>query len=467
MQHRHSLAIAILLPVIATGCDDTNRIQSARSSPNDASDASLKDVQPDAPSVSDATPHRPDTPSDATTDLSGYVPSPHAALPDPPVSTAIGAKEHRVTSITPESVVDVTHPPYNAPTDGQSDAHSSIQRAINDHAGDGETIYLPPGDYAVSDPIRIHADDTPIALKGAGSRTRIVVEDATAAGIEIGDYNSGNRTTGAVVRDLFVHKTAGPAENANGIQVSSTGTPENHTELRNIWVAGFNGARSEGIRIGANGDSIIHHATVSGSGGHGFALPNYGPGQLSVTSVLAFNNGFHSGNGYGIDADGATIEHAISIGNGQGAKTSPDSNAPETIWRDVWLIENDGIGFQITESVTDGIILDGMYAIDNESWGFRLTDKVQPHFRGDIRASSNGQSGDTGNVLIRAGNLDFERIETCHAAGGPGAWAAGSSGGSIDTYVHTGNADAALTGAAGNLDIDQMIQQPCDIPVLP
>lgn len=408
--------------------------------------------------------------ADGDTDGGGVrEPSPH--LPEPPIETSLGAKERHVAALPESGVVDVTDAPYNAPNDGEEDAHDAIATAIDDHAGSGDTIYLPAGDYRITETIFVAASDAPITLKGDGSHTRILVDQQGYDAIGVGDYRSENRVEGVVVRDMFVHKTADAVDNENGVTLRNTFVDDNHGEVRNVWIDGFVGKRGGGLRVGMDGDSVVKHVTVSNSGSHGIGVPNYDPDdRVRIESALAFANGFYNELSYGIDGDGIVVEDAIAIQNAQGGKSSPDSppsNGPTTTWRNVWFIENEGIGFQVTETVPNGLQLDGVYSVDNQGWGFRLTDKVEDQFTGDVRAVGNGRNGENGNVLVRSSRLDFDRIEVCDAVGGPGMWVSGGAGGSVGTVVHSGNAEGGLTGSPENLEIGSTLEEDCSVPTVP
>jgi hypothetical protein len=162
------------------------------------------------------------------------------------------------------------------------------------------------------------------------------------------------------------------------------------------------------------------------------------------------------------------VKDVIAIQNAQGGKSSPDDEEGSgTVWRNVWFIENEGNGFQVHEPMLNGLVLDGVYAIDNQAWGFRLTDDIQSQFSGDVRAVGNGRNGNNGNVLAESRRFGLSRIEVCDAVGGPGMYVGGGAGGRIDTVVHSGNVEEGVTGSPENLQIGSVVEDDCTVPPVP
>ncbi len=63
------------------------------------------------------------------------------------------AENHRYPADS--GVVDVTRPPYSAPSDGVTDATDALQRALNELAGTRRALYFPQGTYLVARTLKV------------------------------------------------------------------------------------------------------------------------------------------------------------------------------------------------------------------------------------------------------------------------------------------------------------------------
>jgi hypothetical protein len=79
-------------------------------------------------------------------------------------------------------VIDVVDR-YGTPNDGKADATATIQKALDEHAGSGRILYLRPGTYRITRPLKFRKGDGIWGytnLWGAGrTKTTLRLDDAT------------------------------------------------------------------------------------------------------------------------------------------------------------------------------------------------------------------------------------------------------------------------------------------------
>jgi len=109
------------------------------------------------------------------------------------LSTPMSAQTRADAALEDYGILDVTQSPYRADPTGERDSTKALQQAV-DHARDARmVVYLPPGEYRVSDTIHANQithprrqnsllgrrDDYPCILRGdmQGGRARIVLTD--------------------------------------------------------------------------------------------------------------------------------------------------------------------------------------------------------------------------------------------------------------------------------------------------
>ena len=83
------------------------------------------------------------------------------------------ADDGRVVSFpTDAGVIDVTRAPYHAKGDGVADDTAALQRAIDDHTGKRNVIFLPAGTYLVAGTLRCPTRTATASRSGASPTSR-------------------------------------------------------------------------------------------------------------------------------------------------------------------------------------------------------------------------------------------------------------------------------------------------------
>jgi RHS repeat-associated protein len=145
-------------------------------------------------------------------------------------------------TITYSLPIDATTSPYNADKTGTNDATAAIASAISAAESNGGVVYLPAGNYKVSNLTIARSN---LVLRGSGDSTRLIVSSPEqACTLQIGGSTAVSNVT---VKDLYVRVPAG----GDGIRLQGTGGGSNIT-LTNL-------------SLGGGADSSEHQAIVVGS----------------------------------------------------------------------------------------------------------------------------------------------------------------------------------------------------------
>lgn len=201
------------------------------------------------------------------------------------VIVACGARAAPERLFPPDSVIDVTRPPYEArPDDGRDDT-AALQRVITEHVGRHVTLYLPAGTYDIQATLTAtnsaglwrpflvlqgqQRERTILRLRDAApgftDPVRPAAMIATGSHWEPGDAadGGGNKAFRNSVFDLTLDTGRGNA-GAVGVDYAVS----NQGAIENVTVRSADGGGVAGIsmRRGIPGPGLIQHVSVEGFG---------------------------------------------------------------------------------------------------------------------------------------------------------------------------------------------------------
>ncbi len=173
--------------------------------------------------------------------------------------------------------IDVSKPPYNADTTGKTDVTAVLQKAIDDHSPYGwNVIYLPAGEYLVSDQLRwgqTHSNTGPV-LQGQGRHFTT---------IRLAESSPGFQDT----------------QNPRGIIWTGDGSADNFkNEIRDLTViAGRNNPGACGIQFNANNEGTVRNVSIIAEDGNAVTgldmsyTDMIGPLLVKNVKIKGFNTG--------------------------------------------------------------------------------------------------------------------------------------------------------------------------------
>ncbi len=173
-------------------------------------------------------------------------------------------------------LVDVTQEPYRADPTGQRDSTATIQKAFDENRGNGSVIYLPPGEYLISDTIKWAGRRSFNMLYGAGQEHTTLRLIDNAPGYDNADKPKNMIWTGGppaqrfknAVRDLTIDSGKG---NPGAVGL-------------NFCANNQGGVFDVTIRSGENGKQ-------PGAVGLGLDEPEVGPLLVKNVTVIGFDLG--------------------------------------------------------------------------------------------------------------------------------------------------------------------------------
>jgi len=185
-------------------------------------------------------------------------------------------------------VVDVTKAPYNAKADGKTDDTAAIQKALDDHPSGNRIIYLPDGEYLVSDTLnwpwggKDDGDDCKRTILQGQSRagTIIRLQDGAAGFEEPGEDDSYGRPTGKPVIWTGRH----PAQRFRNA-------------VRNLTIDTGDNRGATGLQFVANNQGCVRDVLIRGQGVVGLDLgytSEQGPCLIKNLRVKGFDHGIYT-----------------------------------------------------------------------------------------------------------------------------------------------------------------------------
>jgi hypothetical protein len=382
---------------------------------------------------------------------------------------------------------------YGAVGDGQSDDTAAIQDVLDDVA-DGDTVYLPAGDYLVSrsdwggGPIlTVPTDVTDLTIVGdiGYNETRIFVAER--------EYNDGRHfaimripvntsvVEGLKIRNLTFDGNRPPGDNpqyTHGVQFYPSGAGGGHDALvENCWFENFSGAAvvcREG-RVTLNRITSVNNRqnfgvseeddSTAGTDRYGVTIRNSVSknadwvgidhnrgGRVRVANVYSENNG-HSGLKTTKDNRRTRIEHVTfqsekyhSAVRTNISTTADIPDPPLDISMDTVAIR-DALGGGIylsgdDSSVQNSALIDGPVEIRN------------------CGGASNGGGSYGGLTVHGAGGGSVEELRIIGTQEGPAVWFDANHEFTIGTLYHDNNEAGAFgpERVRENLQVDALIQ---------
>ncbi len=227
----------------------------------------------DPPSLSEVRFLSPDAPAHAARVFKPkYQPTVYPVLP-------VGAPALGVENIAfpaDAGVIDITKPPYNAKGDGIADDTAAIQRALSDHPNAGAIVYLPNGQYLISDTLKwAHGsrdgwEEKNTALQGQSASGAVIRLKSGCAGFDLPRKPKGMIWTGAAPAQRFSNEvydltldTGCGNPGAVGMQFMAN----NQGCVERVRVISGDGQGVAGIDLrytNENGPLLIDHVSVTG-----------------------------------------------------------------------------------------------------------------------------------------------------------------------------------------------------------
>ena len=172
----------------------------------------------------------------------------------------------------PAGSISVTSAPYNADPTGAVDATTAIQNAVNAGASQGKGVYIPQGNYLVTNHIVVNN----VTLTGAGEWYSVLGGAPTSStGTGVGVFgNTGTPSTNVHLSDFAIEGQI--TNRTDCIQDNGIGGAMSNSTIANIWIehtkvgmwfdGPFDGLAISGSRIDSTtADGINFHMGISNS----------------------------------------------------------------------------------------------------------------------------------------------------------------------------------------------------------
>lgn len=282
---------------------------------------------------------------------------------------------------TEAGVIDVSKSPYHARGDGRTDDTEALQQALLDHPGSGQIIYLPRGDYLVSN--GIHWPEPPLGGNSGG----VILEGQSRSEtiIRLADYTPGFGNSGRPRAVLWTGER-GSANFRNGI--------------RNLTVqVGAGNPGAIGIQFDGNRQAVVRDVNIVSDDGTGVAgldlalAEQEGPCWIQRLRVKGF--------GFGVRLGGVAHLVAMEGVDVEGQRTAGLRNAGLTVALRDFQSVNECPGIQNSDST-------GVLALVDATLRGLPARKHPPaiYNRGILFARRLSTAGYTNAIENRAGNND-------------------------------------------------------------
>jgi hypothetical protein len=235
----------------------------------------------------------------------------------------------------PANSINVTQSPYNADDTGVNDSTNAIQDAINAAESSGQTVYLPPGTYTISNPLNVNnvtvvgagewyttLTGSNVEFAGGGGNINVsnlsIFGDVNTRVDSDGDVNGFNGTfSNSTINDVWIQNTKvgawilGPT---NGLTIENVQIQDTTADGVN-----FNAA------AGAITDSTVENSFLRNTQDDGLAMwaENYGDTndtftQNTVDSPGVANNVALYGDTAGGQVTDNLLQDTVTRGGGIG-----------------------------------------------------------------------------------------------------------------------------------------------------
>ena len=359
------------------------------------------------------------------------------------------------------AVFNVKHPTYGAKGDGIVDDTASIQAALDAaSAAGGGVVYVPQGDYLLSDGLEIASS---CELRGTGRDSRIV-RGSTFADVLITNTGRGGTAYAGnshiIVRDLFLddrRDDLGASSNpsaclafghVDGVLVENVSADQCY--YHGVEINACRGFRVIGCHITNSGGSSIQVDNASGGGFTGLNAD----GTAAVHGVIAFNvcedqdetTSSSSDRAGAIHLHKHPIEHVAIIGNvirncvngvtmehaGSATDNAPHvgisiiGNVMETLLHDGTGVRNE-TGYGVYATPCHGLVVLGNVINGAGRRGIRLINRLSMNHRDFVIQGNTIVLGDGTNDA----ELGIDIFDSAHGvvSGNTvrGSWVAGGS----------------------------------------
>jgi hypothetical protein len=167
---------------------------------------------------------------------------------------------------------------------------TAIQEAINSLHVDGGIVYIDPGTWILTEPLRINSN---VTLEGFGGATRLVLADGSDCDmINNADMINGNQ--GIIIRNLSLNGNGSGQESGtpiDGIKISNSEA----VLIENVFVK--NVTRGTGINLSSTDNSAVKSCFTSGcadgitnNNGKGVVISGNGAMECSNIGITSFGS---------------------------------------------------------------------------------------------------------------------------------------------------------------------------------
>lgn len=359
---------------------------------------------------------------------------------------------------------------YGAVGDGSTDDTAAIQSAIDD-AGNGDTVYIPTGEYRVQSGGRAAvsldnaADNLTVAGDGSGTVLRLDRTGGLPGAMGTGSIGSTSWTTITIRNIVF----DGNRSN-NGESFAFTWGGDGTTTGKDILMEDcvFENAVRSGLSFHGDGLSrvTLRRCTGRNNGNHGFNPIGTGEGSPSDPEIVMLDCKAVNNDGVGTDFHGGNhiCDGYYGSGNENGTKCGARHGLINHLtFRNANLTDSNHFGFYVSisdDSLSYSMEFDTVQVVNAGTHGIRMEDDSSWQITGPVRVDGCGGGSNSYNILIADhASVDASNatIATQNAQSGPGlkGWCDDTS--TIGTFRHANNPGGAYDDGKDTLTINSMV----------